>query len=384
MFDSTLNAVWALEEAVRGLEPEGLSGVEARAALGDVIRGERLCAAAKVALAAWIDKSGAYQGTGARSGADLLAKEAGTSKAAARRSLDNAAALEKLPATKEAFAKGEISEPQAEAVARAASDNAEAEADLLETAKTQDLVALRDKARKVREAAEDRDARHQRQHSAREFTHFIDDEGMVNGRFRLPPEVGTPISNRIEAETDRVFRQSYKEGKREDRKAYAADALVKLLSGEGKGHATRADLVVVVDLDAYRRGATEGEERCHVPGVGSVPVSVARRIADDAFIKSVVIDGTDITKVKHFGRYIKSEVRTALDLGSPPDLDGRSCVDCGTPLGLEGDHDKPYCQEHVTEKANMKDRCRPDHKEKTRREREEGLYGGLGGGNDPP
>jgi len=219
MFDSTHNAVRALDEALRCLEPEVLSGAEARAALADVIRGERLCAAAKVALAAWIDRSGAYQGTGSRSGSDLLAKEAGTSKAAARKSLDNAAALENLPATKEAFTKGEISEPHAEAVARAAADNPEAEADLLETARTQDLVALRDKARKVREAAEDRDARHQRQHAAREFKHFIDDDGMVNGRFRLPPEVGEPIINRIEAETDRIFRQSYREGRREPRKA---------------------------------------------------------------------------------------------------------------------------------------------------------------------
>ena len=63
MFDSTHNAVRALDEALRCLEPEVLSGAEARAALADVIPGERLCAAAKVALAAWIDRSGAYQGT---------------------------------------------------------------------------------------------------------------------------------------------------------------------------------------------------------------------------------------------------------------------------------------------------------------------------------
>jgi len=77
-------------------------------------------------------------------------------------------------------------------------------------------------------------------------------------------------------------------------------------------------------------------------------------------------------------------VRTALDLGAPPDLDGPRCVDCGTPLGLEGDHRKPYSQVRVTEKGNIGKRCRCDHKEKTRREREAGLYGGVDGGNDPP
>ncbi|MFN2556942.1 MAG: hypothetical protein ABR592_08730 [Nitriliruptorales bacterium] len=51
-------------------------------------------------------------------------------------------------------------------------------------------------------------------------------------------------------------------------------------------------------------------------------MSVVRRIASDAFLKGVLIDGCEITKVKHFGRRIPAELRTALELGPPPELDG--------------------------------------------------------------
>jgi len=88
-----------------------------------------------------------------------------------------------------------------------------------------------------------------------------------------------------------------------------------------------------------------------------------------------VIDGTEITKVMHFGRYMKAEMRTALDLGPPPDLDGPRCVDCGSPIAIQWDHRQPFAVCRCTEKGNIDARCRPDHKEKTNRDREAGLLG---------
>src|SRR2546423_1769093 len=163
---------------------------------------------------------------------------------------------------------------------------------------------------------------------------------MVCGRYRLPPEVGTPIVNRIEAETDRIFRKAYQDGRREPRAAYEADAFVSMMGKAGSAR-PRADLVVVVDWAAYCRGHADEGERCHIPGVGLVPVSVARRMAENAFLKAVLLDGTDIKKVRHFGRHIPAEVRTALDLG--PNLDGVRCSEegCGRQAGLEWDHTDP-------------------------------------------
>ena len=48
--------------------------------------------------------------------------------------------------------------------------------------------------------------------AARTVRHWVDGEGMVAGQFRLPPEVGVPFVNRLDAETDRVHRAARKEG----------------------------------------------------------------------------------------------------------------------------------------------------------------------------
>ncbi len=232
------------------------------------------------------------------------------------------------------------------------------------------------------DAEVDREALRERQHRAREFTHWIDDDGMVAGRFRLLPEVGAPLVNRVDAEADREYRRAWQQGGRETRPVYAADALVSLLSGQGSGRVLRADLVVVVDLDALQRGHAHDGERCHVSGAGPLPVSVARRIASHALLKGVLVDVCEIKKVKHFGRRIRAEVRTALELGSAPELEGATRVEegCGRRDGLEWDHDDPLAHRGPTTYHNLTGRCRPHHRDKTQRDRQAGLLFGP----DPP
>ena len=58
-------------------------------------------------------------------------------------------------------------------------------------------------------------------------------------------------------------------------------------------------------------------ETCEIRGIGPVPVEVARQWAGDAFIKTVICDGTNIHRVHHFGRTINTHLRTALDLLEP-------------------------------------------------------------------
>lgn len=152
-----------------------------------------------------------------------------------------------------------------------------------------------------------------------------------------------------------------------------------MTTGGGKGKSTRADVVFVVALDAYRRGVTEGDELCHVIGAGPVPVSVVRdAVADDAFVKAVVTDGVRIELVKHFGRRMPVELRTALELGPPATLDGAVCADdgCDRRHDLEMDHDDPVANGGVTSYENIKLRCKPDHWAKTERDRKNGLLHG--------
>ncbi len=377
------DAVEALRQALADCDPASLSGAEAVELVETLAGVEKMCAATRARAAARVEESGAYRARGHRSGAQWLAKTMGTSPGQASAAIETAKAVEGLAATREAFLAGRISEAQAAEVAKAATVDPSAEDDLLHAAAQADWRSLKDRARRVRlEAEVDREALHERQHRARELHHWIDDDGMVAGRFRLPPEVGVPLLHRIDTQTDREYKRAWQQGGRESRAAYAADALVSLLSGQGSGSALRADLAIVVDLDALRRDHTHDGERCHIPGVGPLPVSVARRIASDAFLKGVLINGCEIKKVPHFGRRIRAEVRTALELGSAPGLEGATCVEegCGHRDGLEWDHDDPLAPRGPTAYHNLKARCRPHHREKTQRDREAGLLFGP----DPP
>src|SRR5438105_3413520 len=141
-------------------------------------------------------------------------------------------------------------------------------------ATTPDLKSLRDKARSQRLGALDVDELYARQRAAREFRHWRDELGMVCGSFSLLPEVGVPFVNRLEAETGRVRRAARHQASTEPYGAHAADAFANMIAGEGKGHATRADMNLVCDLWAWRRGHTEGEEVCAIVGGGPIPVEV--------------------------------------------------------------------------------------------------------------
>ena len=180
-----------------------------------------------------------------------------------------------------------------------------------------------------------------------------------------------------------MHRAARKEGCTEAREAHAADALLRLAKGGGKGRAGRADVVYVCDLRAAARGHTHGDEVCHVIGGGPVPVDVVRAAAVDAFVKVVVRDGTKVDTIVHYGRHIPALLRTVLELGDPERLDGAVCVEAGCDRrhDLEWDHDDPVANDGVTSYENLNARCKPDHWAKTERDRKAGK---LGAGRAPP
>ncbi len=370
-----LAAIGALRDALVGFEAELWSGAACAAAVERLAEAERLCASARARAAARAGECGAHRGRGFGSTAEWMARLAGTSTGAARAELETIAALGECPATAEAVAAGELSLAQAREITSTAAKVAGVEGELLSHARTHSLRGLKEKARRLRLDSIDPEELHRRQHAEQRFRHGTNEIGQIWGSFALPPEVGIPIINRLDVETDRLWRAGRSEGRTEPRDYYAALAFAAMLAGEGKPHHLRADVVFVCDLRAYRRGHAHEGEPCHVIGGGPVPVHVVRDAVEaDAFIKAVTHDGVDIHTVVHYGRYLKTELRTALELGSPPEFLGKSCDDgCGRRYGLQWDHHNPVANHGPTSLRNLKALSTPCHAEKTERDRQAGL-----------
>ena len=210
---------------------------------------------------------------------------------------------------------------------------------------------------------------------------------MVRFAGALPPETGLPFVGRVEREAQRLHRAAKQTGQVERFDKYAADALVRLIldagagaggvggGGGGKPGGANVDLVVVCDINTFRRGHASGDEVCHIVGGGPIPVALARELAKDAFLKGVLHDGVNVLMVRHFGRHYPAALLTALNLGPPPKFPGRRCTACGTTFRLQRDHADPLGNGGATEKSNIQDLCYACHKEKTEADRRAGRLG---------
>jgi hypothetical protein len=224
-----------LRAELAGFEPGLCLGEDCAVVAEELAATEKACAAVRARAAARAADCGAHRQKGFADAADWLARASGTSTVAARAEMDTARALEELPDTRAAVTAGELSLAQAGEVARTEAECPGSEADLLRVAKGESLKTLKDKARKRRLGAIDPEDLHARQHQARFFRHWRTDLGMVGFAGELPPEVGLPFVNRLDAETDRLRRRARRDGSKERREAHAADALVQMAAGGGRG-----------------------------------------------------------------------------------------------------------------------------------------------------
>jgi hypothetical protein len=94
--------------------------------------------------------------------------------------------------------------------------------------------------------------------------------------------------------------------------------------------------------------------------VGPVPVEIAHEWSQDAFIKAVIRDGTDIRTVAHFGRHIPAPLRTALEFRD------RACVvpGCDNPR-VQWDHHQPHADHGQTSLENLRGLCPCHHQQLT-------------------
>jgi hypothetical protein len=314
----------------------------------------------------------AHRGQGFLDPADWLAAEQGTSSTTAKRVMEAVVAIEPCSDTARAVASGALSLEQGHEIAKTEAVVPGSERELLHLASTAPLRRLRDTARQRRLRAEDADQLAARQRRLRAFRHWSDDDGMLRFAGALTPAVGVPFLARLDAETERlrVAARRDGDGAEEPWEALAADALVALASGGGRSSSSSsAEVVLTCDINAYRTGGPG-----HIVGDGPVPNSVIRDAIDhDAFLKVAFHDGVEVMKVKHFGRHIRAELRTALELGPAPEFEGVRCsCGCGKRYRIQWDHRQPFVSGGPTCAANLQPLTAREHAEKTRQDRRAG------------
>jgi hypothetical protein len=367
MFESVTEATTLLEELVSRLDPACLSSADAVAGLDAFSRAGRLCAAGVALCAGRAEETRAHERDGARSAADWLARRTGQSVGEAIGALATARQAPSSGALDGALRAGELSGPQAAAVAEALEVNPRCGEELLDTARTDSLRNLRQKARAARSSAAGEEAlvlAEEELRRRRYLRTYTDREGAVRGEFALAPLDGARLLSALEVEQREVFEAARRRGEHETAEAYAADALVALAertAGDGRAVST---LVLTADIEAFNRGAAEPGETCEIAGVGPVAVSTARCLLGEAFLKLVIRDGVDVRSVTHLGRAIPAHLRTALELRD------RHCVvpGCSETRLLEIDHWRiPFAAGGPTSLDNLARVCRAHHRKKTHR-----------------
>jgi hypothetical protein len=295
-------------------------------------------------LIAEFDARRGWERDGHRTCAHWLSFRTGMDLGAAREKVRTARALTDLPETSASMARGELSFSQVRALTRVATE--ENEADLLEMARGCTVHHLERMVRGWRgRTRKDEAARERRNHEARAFSVYPDEEGMYVVRGRLEPEVAAVLMKAVEAASDAIFRDrgaevlaSHEESRRAAarRRADAVGLLAERALAAGFGSRTgggeedgdgaeapisgsraeRYQVVLHVDaegLAAEGEGGESGGEREMEDGT-RVSGETSRRLACDASLVRITHDADgSVLDVGRRKRTISPALRRALE-----------------------------------------------------------------------
>ena len=393
-----IRAIETIASFVGSFEPGRYCGDDAAQLLSSFTRGERLCAAGKTLAAKRAAESNQHQRHGHRSAAHWLADLTGESVGDAIEVLSLGDSLQAHPGVDSAYREGRLSRSKAKAISGAVGVNPGSEDELVAAAEAETLRQLRDRCLRAKaqgRSKRDAKAAYEALHRSRSCRTWTDPtDGAFRLDARLTPDAGASLLASLRAESTRVFDQARKDGLVESSDAYAADALVALVTGRGNdsGHSgggtdtedpgsnrqakrpgLRASVHVRVDLDALRTGVIGDGQICEIPGVGPIPVETATELMGDALCHLVITNGIDVTTICHLGRAIPAALKIALMERDP------TCVvpGCDVATGLEIDHRiVPFCQDGPASMWNLARLCGHHHYLRTHKGFE--LTGGPG------
>ncbi len=370
MFDKLKDAVTHLREIASDIDVETMDGKSAAELVRISEDARRVIDGLRTSAIGRVGTTEAWRVGGSKNSAEWVALHTGTPIYEAQAVVILAGQLRHLPQTVEAMSSGKISTAQAVEVARGATAEPHAEERLLNLAKSATVRTLRDEASRVIAAATDEASRHKRIHKNRSLKSWIDPDGAFNLKAQMTVANGALVMAALTPFQDEIFKAARKSGEYATPEAYAADALVALCEAKTVGaqglsaaKPARANAVmnIRVDIDALKRGHTEHGEVCEIAGVGPIPVATATAYLGEAFLKLLVLDGTDIRTIAHMGRAIPAKLRTGLEERD------RVCQvpTCDMSIGLEIDHIVPFAEGGPTTFENLVRLCKRHHLQKT-------------------
>jgi hypothetical protein len=351
----------AVEAYASRFDPRLLSAVDASVALRELTRMRNMVSTMEARASARVTECGTWKAAGSRSPADYIAKQTGTSVAAAVDALRVADQLDELPAVDAAVRRGALSLQQAAAVTSAASV-APAEQDrLVADASRLSLKELVSECGATKAAHLDAEAlrrKHQRERSLHTWT---DSEGLGHLRAQGPAERIAAIAARISAERDRIFNAARKEGRCEPTEAYGFDALEAICLGEAAAATVKHKVITRIDLGPLVTGEVGEGEICDMAGVPVAPSVVQDLLAGGALLAAVVTKGEAIAGTVHFGRAPTARQQTALEWLLP------TCAveGCSQSARLQRDHREDWAKTHVTVFDLLDLLCAHHHRLKT-------------------
>jgi hypothetical protein len=356
----------ALTDHLTGADPDRVTTAQAAELVALFAEIARLGSAGIVLYANRAAESTVWRDEGHRSAASWMAEKAKTGMGEALATLETGTALLSLPATSEALRRGDLSATQVKVIAAAAVDHPRSEVELLQTAATHSLKGLKERAAQVQASAvsaRQEVDRYNAIRASRYVRHWADPDGAFRLDAKLTPDAGARLLGALEAETNSLFAEARKAEIHESPATHRADALVRLVTGDGAASPrpagpTRSTVCIRVDAKALRRGYAKEGETCHIPGVGPIPVAAVTRQLSDAHVKVLVTDGVDVSTVCHIGRTVPAHVQSALEERDP------KCVapGCDVAQGLENHHwDTPYAECGTSNLAGLARVCHWHH-----------------------
>jgi hypothetical protein len=229
-------AVRQLQLVVRELDVGALTGPAAVQLLDLFDEAERVCAAGKALVAGRAADTNQWRGGTDRTAADWLANRTGTTAGQARKSLETAERVKRLPRSDEALRSGRLSLDQASAVTDGAAADPSAEDELLNAASRESVRELRGRAERIKAAAlADDAARHEAIRKKRSAREWIGDDDVWHLHLKGTKDAGARFMARHRPFVDAEFKRARKEGRREPHEAYAFDGMMAMAEAAASG-----------------------------------------------------------------------------------------------------------------------------------------------------